>query len=79
MTAQTAEIADELTASLTARAKRDPMPLLEADGLLGIRKGSIAAAERRGEIRTLRKPGGKLRRVTCRSLANWVAEYWTEG
>ena len=76
--AYAAELSESLEASLATRAKRDPMSLTDAHGLLGVREGTVAAAARRGEIRTLRKPGGKLRRVTCKAVADWVAEYWTE-
>ena len=78
MSTPAVELSDCLAASLAARAKRDPMTLTEADELLHINHGDVAAAVRRGEIRTLRKPGGKLRRVTCKAVADWVAEYWTE-
>lgn len=51
------------------------MTLSEADALLQVSSGTIAAAARRGEIVTYCLPGKKQQWVTPLSLNEWVDKY----
>jgi len=51
------------------------MTLSDADALLRVSTGTIAAAARRGEIVTYCLPGKKQQWVTPLTLNDWVANY----
>lgn len=52
------------------------IPPSRADKILGVRKNTVMAAIRRGEIEPIRIPGGKRVFVTAELLNQWVRAYW---